>query len=357
MQYLVRAMPSHLAVLTPYQIPDSLKKQKVVNLGDGFILRAIERLLGRFDESLTYSPRVELSEAAIAAISAAPGVILAGANQLNDRYTVWPGLTADFIRDRRLRLFPFAIGVHGEPGKTDCLSSETKDVLRAMHENIEYSSWRCPRTIAFLSREMPELSGQLLMTGCPVAYDQPLLEGVPFSSATRRVAVTVTERGDFWERETAVIDFVAREFPRAERFLVLHQNYSPPKPHERFFQQVLPHPWPMANQYQRLRHYAVRRGYRILCPHNADECSELYRSVDLHVGSRLHAHLLSLSLAIRSVLVPVDGRSVGMSEFLGFPLCEPADLQRGLATDFESVRAKAIEAYSVMMRFVQSLPQ
>lgn len=345
------------AVLTPYLIPESLRQRKVVNLGDGFILRAIERLVGRFSPARTFSPRVAPSAAAIAALTQSPVVLLAGANQLNDRYTVWPGLSADEIRRSGLRLVPFGIGLHGEPGHTDGLSEATREVLRAVHERIEYSSWRCPHTVEFLIREMPELEPQVLMTGCPVTYDKPLLEGAAFGREVRRIAVTVTERHDFWTRETAVIDFVARHFPRAERLLVLHQNYSPPARFELARHRWLPQPAAQLNEYQRLRQYAVRRGFRVVCPADAAACAAVYDTVDAHIGSRLHAHLLCLSRAKRSWLVPVDGRSVGMAAFLGFPLCQPAELEAALDFDFEIVRERAREGFGVMRRFLETLPR
>ena len=352
-----RGSQSRLAVLTPYLIPDSLRGRKVVNLGDGFILRAIERLIGGFELGRSFSPRVALSAAAQAMLTQSPAVVLAGANQLSDRYTVWPGLTAEQIRHSGLRLIPFGIGLHGEPGQTDRLTAATRDVLTAMHEGIDFSSWRCPHTVAYLRSELPHLAPQLLMTGCPVVYDEPLLGGVPFGRGTRRIAVTVTERGDFWARETATIDFVARHFPRAERHLVLHQNYSLPGRLESFRYRWLPQPTSQLNEYQRLRKYAVRRGFTIVCPPDADACMDFYGQMDMHIGSRLHAHLLCLSRAKRSWLVPVDGRALGMAEFLGFPLCGPHQLESALGFDFETVRTRAREGFKVMERFVDTLPR
>jgi hypothetical protein len=348
---------NRLAVLTPYLIPDSLRGRKVVNLGDGFILRAIERLLGAFLPGSSWSPRVALSLQAEAALANSPAVILAGANQLNDRYTVWPGLTAEKIREAGLRLIPFGVGLHGEPGQTDRLSEVTRDVLTAMHERIEFSSWRCPHTLGYLKRELPHLAPQLLMTGCPVVYDEPLLGGTPFTRDVRKIAVTVTERGDFWAREVDIIDFVASHFPRATRYLVLHQNYSPPARLELLRHRWLPQPSSRLNPYQRLRQFAVKRGFRVICPADADACMSFYDAIDVHIGSRLHAHLLCLSRAKRSWLVPVDGRAAGIAEALGFPLCQPNQLLAALDFDFEIVRARADEGFSVMQHFVKTLPR
>jgi hypothetical protein len=326
----------------------------VVNIGDGFILRAIERLLGPFDEHAIFSPRMTLAPKIQHQLEQSQAVILAGANQLNDRYTIWPELTAEAIRQSNLRLIPFGIGLHGEAGYTSELSCETKDILRTIHERIEYSSWRCPHTVSFLEAQLPELKGRLLMTGCPVTYDAPLLQSTRFLTSEKRIAVTVTERHDFWERETRTIDFVAKRFPRAERFLVLHQNYSPAGRWEPLKHRLLPYT-KVTNPYERLRWYATKRGFRIFSPASADAGLAFYQNIDLHLGSRLHAHLHFISQNKRSFLVAVDGRAVGMAEYLGFPLCEPTLFEEHLNFNFEIIRERAQLGFEQMKFFLQAI--
>lgn len=345
---------SDYSVLTPYLIPSALVGKKVVNLGDGFILRAIERRVGKFAPECTVSPRMKPSAMEQAALARGKGVILAGANQLNDRYSIWPGLKAADVRASGMRFVPFGIGLHGEVGYTDGLSPETLEIFRAIHERIECSSWRCPTTVRFLEAQLPELKGRMLMTGCPVTYDDPLLNGTRFLKAENRVAVTVTERNDFWERETRTIDFVARRFPRAERFLVLHQNYSPVGRFESLKHRLLPYT-EVANRYERLRWYAAKRGFRIISPPTADACLAFYRTIDLHIGSRLHAHLHFISQNKWTFLVAVDDRATGMAEYLGFPLCDPARFETYLDFDFETVRARAQAGFEHMKRFLRTL--
>jgi len=344
------------AALTPYPIPPELRAKKVENLGDGFILRAIERRLGRFAADRVLSPRVVPDEQALARMEEARVVVLAGANQLHDRYTVWPGLTAATLRRSPLVLVPFGIGLHGMPGFTDGLSAATRELLLAMHERIALSSWRCSHTVAYLVRELPELRPQLVMTGCPVVYDRPLLDGAPFGRREAEVAVTVTERDDFAAREKAVLEFVAARFPRARRHLVLHQNWSPPTRWELFRHRWLPQDPARLDRWQQLRQVAVRLGFRVVCPRDADAAIAFYEGVDVHVGSRLHAHLLCLSRGKRSWLVPVDGRSVGIAADFGFPLCQPHELPAAMDFDFEIVRERARTHHAEMLRFLASLP-
>jgi hypothetical protein len=348
-----RPVPANqFAVLTPYLIPSGLGK--VVNLGDGFILRAIERWVGPFSSSRMFSPRVALGSEAVTALKHSSAVIIAGANQLNDRYTIWPGLTAEGIRKNRMRFVPFGIGIHGDPKQTERLTEETRSILEAVHEQIEYSSWRCPNTVGFLRREMPRIANQLLMTGCPVIYDRPLLESDRFLSSEKTVAVTASERGEFWERETRIIDAVTKRFQMAHRYFVVHQNFSPPRLGERL-QCLLSPLKARMNPVAELRAYARQRGFKVVIPSSADECMQFYNRVDIHVGSRLHAHLLFLSRNKRSYLVPIDNRSGGIAEHLGFPLFAPEELDRSWDCDFEIIRSRARETYAVMQRFVKSL--
>lgn len=351
------AAANHRAVLTPYPIPAVLRGKKVENVGDGFILRAIERSFGPFARDRTFSSRVPLANSELAVLEQAGLVILAGANQLHDRFTPWPGLTAERLRASRLRLVPFGIGVHGAPGFNDGMSAATREILLAMHERIALSSWRCSDTIAYLRRELPQLAEQLVMTGCPVVHGRPLLDGAPFGAGEARVAVTVTERDDFEAREQAVIEFAARRFRRARRYLVLHQNWSPPTRRELLRHRWLPQPPASLDPYQRLRQFAVQRGFRVVAPRDADAALAFYDHVDVHVGSRLHAHLLCLSRCKRSWLVPVDGRATGIARDLGFPLCQPQDLDAAMGCDFEAVRANARAHHAEMLRFLSVLPR
>lgn len=352
----VAAPANPFAVLTPWPIPPQLRGKKVENLGDGFILRAIERCLGSFAADVVASPRVAPDAATLARLYARRVVVLAGANQLHDRWTVWPGLTADQLRRSPLVLVPFGIGVHGMPGFNDRLDAATRELLLAMHERIALSSWRCSHTVAYLARELPQLRPQLVMTGCPVVYDRPLLDGAPFARREAAVAVTVTERDDFAARETAVLEFVAARFPRARRHLVLHQNWSPPTRWELFRHRWLPQAPARLDRWQQLRQVAVRLGFRVVCPRDADAAIAFYDGVDVHVGSRLHAHLLCLSRAKRSWLVPVDGRSAGIAADFAFPLCQPHELAAAMDFDFEIVRDRARGHHAAMRRFLASLP-
>lgn len=332
------------AVVTPYLLPDG--SPKTANIGDGIILRAVERLFGTFPRNLTFSSRVLPPPTSIAAMEECSAVILAGANQLTDDFAIWPDFDRAALARTRLSCVPVGIGIHGDPRRNQGMSDNTRRIITLMHERIALSSWRCPRTVAYLDREVPELRGRFLMTGCPALYDEPLLGQTAFRRNDEVVAVAPTERGDFWGREAAIIAFVASRFREARKLLMIHQDYGKRrrKPLSVFRRD------PRAS----LRKLARSFGFEIVIPASVDDAIAVYDTVDLHIGSRLHAHLHMLSQNRRSFLVKVDERAVGFSEHFGFPLCDPDRLEDYMDFDFEPVRDRARSTYETMLAFVDS---
>lgn len=342
---LCRSKAATPAALSPYLMPERLRTKKAVNLGDGFILRAVERLFGPIPENRLFSTRAAPGQETIAELAQSRVVLIAGANQLHDAFAVWPGLTASEIDRLGLRFAPVGLGINGEADRNEAMSEPAKDTLRAIHRRIEFSSWRCPLTVAYLERELPDLAGRFLMTGCPTTYDAPLLESARFEERDDDVAVTITERGDWWERERATIDYVARRFPNARRRLVLHQDFL-----------ALEDDGSSARRLrQDIRTHAHGLGFEVAAPGSADEALAIYRGAGMHFGSRVHAHLTMLSLNRRSFLTRVDDRATGFAEALGFAISEPTSFDGDLSRDFEPIRQAARRGYVEMRRFVDAL--
>lgn len=348
-------MTNALSVLSPYTYPPFTYRALRRNIGDGFIFRAVERFVGEFSANVIFSPRGIPTDNAKSAMNKSPGVILAGANQLNDNFAPWPGLKAEEIRRGAYRFIPMGIGLGGRGGGGVDLTQDALDILEIIHDRIEYSSWRCPRTVAILEKALPHRRHQFLMTCCPVVLDKPLLEGSSFQDNADRIAVTITDRGDFWEREVPMLIRIAERFKTSKRYLVLQQDYAPIIA-TRLHLDRLGLPRSLAGDRLAIRQLARNLGYEIVRPESNDAGIRFYREqADLHFGSRLHAHLLMLSLNRKSFLVAVDERMNGFSEYLKFPLCDPQAIDAHLDFDFEIVRAQARAAYQTMSKFVQSI--
>ena len=344
----------------------ALKKR--VNIGDGFILQSIQKLLQPLKCETVLSSRVPLSDQDIAQLNSTQFVVLAGANQLTDDFSIVPKMTLSRLKSIQVPIIPFGIGIYGEDRKNRAMSLETKDILREIHSRIPYSSWRCSRTTAYLTRELPELADKALMTGCPVTYAnrQPpskksLNKTQVDLNTVKRVAITVTERADFWEREHATVSFVSQKFKRAKKILALHQDYFIPELDFDFDTLKALAKLELTGQYKKtplmLRRLAKKSGFKVFIPQSVEECFSFYQKIDLHIGSRLHAHLYCLSQYKPSFLTYVDDRCMGFSEDLDFPICEVDRLESYLDYDFSRCQTNIQARSSVMTDFVNNIKE
>jgi len=343
------------SVITPYRMSDDPGDQKSVNAGDGFILKAVMKLLEPYQCEHIFSSRVTLSHEDISKINSTQMLVLAGANQLNDNFSVIPEFNCTDLEKIKVPIVPMGIGIHGDKGKNNRMSDETRSIMAFIHRRSKWSSWRCPLTMDYLLKNLPEMSDHFLLTGCPVMFLGEHGEHVPLSEhQPRTVVVTTTTRNEFWQRETQTIDFVHKTFPNARKILSQHQAPRKVKTRKRIkglLKGNLEHlHTPVA-----LSAYAKRRGFGIFHSGEAEDFLNLYRNADLHIGSRLHAHLFCLSLRKSSFLTYVDERMAGFSQLLQFPICDPARLDDYMNFDF-NICWQNIEAVKPTMdRFVSYL--
>jgi hypothetical protein len=339
--------------LTPFvqDVPSRVRRRERANVGDGFILAAIGHLIAPITVDHLFSSRVPITDAHIQQINKTDFVLLAGANQLDDQFTIVPGMTPELFRRITVPVIPMGIGLHGQPSRNRRMSPTTAKLLRMMHERISFSSWRCPRTVQYLLQNLPELAPKALMTGCPVQFQPPLLAGAPFTRPMSRLAVTVTDRGGkFWTRETALLKFVAHTFPNAQRILALHQDFRDFKPPFK-----VKHLWSPPRHARQLHKLAESLGYELFFSIEPKDFFNLYQSVDGHFGSRLHAHLYLLGQTKASYLMGVDDRAAGIAESSDFPLYDAKSFEGYASYDLERYRSRVRAIWPVMQQFLQGL--
>ncbi|KKQ27900.1 MAG: hypothetical protein US42_C0004G0039 [Candidatus Magasanikbacteria bacterium GW2011_GWC2_37_14] len=340
------------SVLTPYLIPKELEGYKIQNIGDGFILLAIKNILEPFNALFEFSSRKILVQEDFDKINSTKALIVAGANPLNDEYTISPSLNLESLKKIKVPIIFLGVGYSGLDSLNLKMTNLTKNILLQVHSGIEYSSWRCPITVRYLEANIPEIKSKFLMTGCPVIYGEKLLSGQPFTDNPERIAVTITERGNWWGREKKTIDFVANKFKGKELFLVLHQDFTKKKLKTKIKDLL------KLNPPARLIHwYAQCKGFKIIKPVSVEICQHFYDSCDLHIGSRLHAHLYCLSNCSKSFLTYVDGRATGFSEYLGFPAVDVDNIESFLDYDFEIYRTNVLKHYKNMNFFINYLKE
>lgn len=256
-------------------------------------------------------------------------------------------------------VIPLALGWSGRPADPSRFqfSPASLDALRWIHSRIPASSCRDVVTRDVLRRHGIE---NTVMTGCTAWHHLPS-EGRPFRvpADVRRVVVTVAAGRHLYRQNIAVMQQVKARFPDATRYCVFHRGIgwdahtSIPNA---IFHTALAH------EARRLRYEVVDAGYDL-------QKIDFYEDCDLHIGYRVHAHLLFLSIRRPSFLIHEDGRGMAASLSLGtadVSAWEPdvvATLMKNIdrAIDdrfsgFAGVAAALDQAHAAMREFVLRLP-
>lgn len=320
--------PANYAVVTPYLLPAD--SPKTANHGDGFILDACVRLIGRRPVAL-FSARAELSREMVHAWSSMNAIVLAGANSLRDDFAPCPGFDRAALEDIRVPIIPFGIGHYGVESVTRGLSPAAAALLAEMHRRIAFSSVRCDASRRYLAGT--PFAGQVLMTLCPVVHSPDRSHrGFTRKSTYDHAVVTVTDRIQL-DAQLPILG-LARTLFRARRWtLALHQDH----------------------QNARLEDHAKRLGFDVFRPAGYPALQRLYAAADLHFGNRVHAHLKCLANGAVSFLTPFDLRQKFFSECLDFPLITMRNLGEIVTYDFGRAQRRIDAARPALETFLASV--
>jgi hypothetical protein len=328
---ILPALPEkNFVVVTPYLVnPVTAKK---VNVGDGFIMDSALKLLGALPTRVL-SSRIPLTREDIADINDSQFVLVAGANILKDFFEIIPGFTLSTLDRIKVPVVLCGLGHYGtEEATAHGLDAASKELLEEILSRFPFVSVRCDASREYLVRSLPRLSDRILMTSCPVAYS---VDGVQYGFVAKEryshFVCTVTDRAEI-PRQLEMLRNL-KYLVKAERMTVaLHQDY---------FNRDL---WTYANFF----------GYEVFRSPNYYDFLELYKTVDLHVGNRVHAHLKCLSYGVRSVLTPFDLRQRFFAESLDFPVMSDVSQLKDDRLDFSGFVGRRADASVNMATFIDS---
>lgn len=296
---------------TPYYV---LLTGAKLNSGDFLIAQRAKRLLAtlRPDRAIVEFNRWEpLSEEDLAVVNGARALLLTGGPAL--RPEMYPGIypLVPNLDDIRVPIMTFGIGWKSASGMwSDVphyrLSAQSQRLLRRIEASGYPSSLRDYRSEA-VTRAHGAVSFRV--TGCPALFSPDSAVRADVLGDVRRIVfspgVEFVRAPPFERQMKEVIARCRRAFPVAEFVVALHHGEGPPGStlavgHRQFIA------WLNA---QGLRHEDISA--------SADRMLALYRSADLHVGYRVHAHILMASERRASILIAEDGRGQALRDVLG----------------------------------------
>jgi polysaccharide pyruvyl transferase WcaK-like protein len=148
------------------------------------------------------------------------------------------------------------------------------------------------------------------MTGCPSWYDLDHVGGefTPPSSV-RTIAFTPPANQLFQPQSVEIMELLRSRFPNTRLICSFHRGIMADA--ETSIEQAA---W-----YGEIARSALRLGYEVRDASYGLENAPYYDQCDLHVGYRVHGHILFLSQHKPSFLIEEDGRGRGVAEALGSP--------------------------------------
>lgn len=307
------------------------------NAGDYLIKKRAIELLSTYRadrELVDFNAWEPVTDEGLERINAAKALILTGGPSLQ-RF-MYPGVYAlrRNLDDIRVPITTMGIGWKGFPGdwtetRRYALSKSTLELVHKINESGYLSSVRDYHTLNVLQHAGFD---SFMMTGCPALYVKEFI-GAKINQKLERGRVAFSVGVAFLvsrsiERQMKnLLAFLAQKYGRSNvavlfhhsidrRLLsISHSNWRQRSGRARFLRGQL-----------RFVQWLERNGYQYRdVSDSADRMIEEYVKADLHVGYRVHAHILMSSISKPSILLAEDGRGKALKEVLCAPVIDAFD--------------------------------
>ncbi|GIT89411.1 polysaccharide pyruvyl transferase family protein [Roseobacter sp. OBYS 0001] len=302
-----------------------------VNCGDHLIgARARSLLREHVEQDILVVDRKAITPEHYARFNDARAVLLTGgpAYQIGIYPDIYP-IDRDKVSSR---IIPYGLGWKAHLDiQSDAFSFEpqAKAFVQAIHSNIETSSVRDPLTKTVLAANGVD---NVLMTGCPAWYDLEHFEKTyQFQETPKTLILSMPPKiqpGLF-----DLMTWLSKRFPNTRKIASLHHGFLPTRDKAGFKR---------ARGFLKFAAAAGLKGWAMSSlGGNLDKMEALYAGADMHVGYRVHAHLLCLSQRKASILINEDSRGEGQAKALNAP-----SLNMDKSGDIEHIKA-AVEEHFV----------
>jgi len=336
---------------------------QIKNIGDFLITERGRRLFeALLDPEIVKLDRTKPLDEHLELINKSRFVVLCGgpAYAPNIYGGIYP--LVDDLEKIKVPIIPFGLGWCGRPAgdpESFGFDQKSKEFLRRVHQQLEYSSCRCDLTHRVLKNNGFD---NVLMTGCPVWYDLDSI-GKPFQcpEEVRKIVFTTAADPKAIGQTLKLVKLITTKFPKAEIILSYHRGILPDR-HTTIR---------AAAGYMTMALGSILLNPRVKVRDVAYDLEKLnfYDDCDFHLGYRVHAHLYFLSKRLPSVLINEDGRGRGMVETMDLPVFNVDDpelinrvgslidtYKKTNFSDFERVGNYLDSHFEVMKKFMNSLP-
>ena len=321
------------------------------NAGDFLIRERALKLLAHFRPDrpvLNLNAWQPIKDADMERINAAKALILCGGPSARAHMVPTYDLPRERLERIKVPIVTMGVGWKHASGRWSAIAStrpnaETGALLARLASDGLTNSVRDLEAKEFLSRGGVE---RVSATGCPALCAEPEGLSTHARSASGPVVISpgvLARREDFGFRRQFrdVLDLAASTFRRDRIVVAFHHATSPTE---------------YASAYGagigvpdlELRRSVEASGFTAVDISGSEKAMiDLYSSASLHVGYRVHAHILCTSLRIPSVLLAEDARGFGVGRLLGGWVLPAIDTRSHKRSPLGRIAARLVRARSL----------
>ena len=361
--------------------PPILNPQSPHNIGDWFVTKVSDRLLD-YDEILTIKPGASQKEWDLLN-SECDALVLKGGNYIQPSWLT-KAFGLEMFKKVRIPIVLFGVGLQSGLRQDVKFEPEEIDILKLIHDSCAFSSLRGERTAEAL--DSIGISNTLV-TGCPTLYwsRQPELSvrkptddraGFSFrqglySSDTRVYqsqfeAIRLVKQR--FEETTVLLqgeEVLMQHYLQATRWEAeFKATYAPvPGTSMRRLTREPINPEEIADVlHKRLDRFADAGQIRWIMEnaffsYDIGEYLDLYRSMGMVIGCRLHSNLLALSQGTPAYFLIYDERTREIAELFDAPRCNLSDFDESvnpLDADFSAAEKNYALRFDEFCRFFEA---
>jgi len=278
-----------------------------------------------------------IDESRLDTINAAKALILCGGPAVRPRMVPPYDLPPDKLKRIKVPIVTMGLGWNHKDGTWNAVTRatptpETRCLLARIRADGLANSVRDVEAAVFMGKEGVD---NVMVTGCPTLFGEDALDTLPKTvrDATQVVVsagvLSRCEGSEFEQQFHIIVEFVCRNFGVENVTVAFHHATDPAAYAAAYGSGV-------AVADQALHRWVVGKGiaWRDISG-TAQSMLDLYGNCRLHIGFRVHAHLLCTSLQRPSILLAEDSRGFGAGRLLGGWVIPAIEAQTAVVTQEE----------------------
>lgn len=290
------------------------------NSGDFLIAHRAKELFEKFfeDTNITLINRNQpYSDEALERLYSSDLVVIVGGPCVLPNLAERLFFNEDILNNIKKDMIIFGGGIKTAIGQLHKYTLELTPLTKQLYDKIENSKFKSSTRDLKALYYLKNLGFKnFIFTGCPAMFclDELQTQFKTYShNNIKKVVFSVGATGmnkKLFKQQLTLIKKLKNYFINSELCVAFHHSIDNEQ-HYKSYKKNIP------LYYRKLADYSQKLGLKAIdISGSADKMVDLYKNCDLHIGYRVHAHILMTSLRKNSILINEDSKGVGVSEII-----------------------------------------